>query len=131
MIRYVKANRKVAEFLNLTAKRSKLPDGNYILYRLDLTAFGSLVNIMSIIAQIGGVGLTSAQCRDEQKGITNTILPAPTDERFIIGGNASDSDQSDGSSDESDSEEEEAGLGENNEEDAADGDDSNNDKEEE
>ena len=36
MERYIKANRKVVEFLQLTEDRTELPDGNFILWCQDI-----------------------------------------------------------------------------------------------
>lgn len=84
MEQYVKANRKVAEFLHLQNDRSQLKDGNFLLWMQDIMAFGSLVNFREILVQIGAVALTGEEARNEQNGIESQALPVATDERFII-----------------------------------------------
>lgn len=84
MERYVKANRKVAEFLHLQNDRSQLKDGSFLLWMQDVLPFGSLVNFEGILAQIGAVALSGEQARNEQEGIESQALPTATDERFII-----------------------------------------------
>lgn len=95
MEQYVKANRKVAEFLHLQNDRSQLKDGNFLLWMQDIMAFGSLVNFRDILAQIGAVALTGEEARNEQNGIESQTLPVATDERFIVEERSSDGTSSD------------------------------------
>lgn len=82
---YYKANKKVAEYLQLTAERNETRDGNYILWVADINRFGSLANIDEILANIGAVAIHPKDVRDELLGITNTPMPTPLDEKFVIG----------------------------------------------
>lgn len=81
---YYKANKKVAEYLQLTAERNETRDGNYILWVADINRFGSLANIDEILANIGAVAIHPKDVRNELLGITNTPLPTPLDEKFVI-----------------------------------------------
>ena len=82
---YYKANKKVAEYLQLTAERNETRDGNYILWVADINRFGSLANIDEILANIGAVAIHPKDVRNELLGITNTPMPTPLDEKFVIG----------------------------------------------
>jgi hypothetical protein len=84
MATYIKANKKVAEFLGLTVERNQLPDGNYLLWQADMLKFGPLTRLSATLEEIGGVALTSNEARREQDGDTAVELPAATDERFYI-----------------------------------------------
>lgn len=81
---YYKANKKVAEYLQLTAERNETRDGNYILWVADINRFGSLANIGEILANIGAVAIHPKDVRDELLGVTNTPLPKPLDKKFVI-----------------------------------------------
>ena len=81
---YYKANKKVAEYLQLTAERNETRDGNYILWVADINRFGSLANVDEILANIGAVAIHPKDVRNELLGITNTPLPTPLDEKFVI-----------------------------------------------
>lgn len=81
---YYKANKKVAEYLQLTAERNETRDGNYILWIADINRFGSLSNIDEILANIGAVAIHPKDVRNELLGVTNTPLPTPLDEKFVI-----------------------------------------------
>ncbi len=81
LYQYIKVNPKVAEFLGLASKRYKFPDGNYLLWKLDLNELGG--NNDDVIRAIGAVGMDSKQARDEQRGLTVTPLPLATDKRFV------------------------------------------------
>ena len=82
---YYKANKKVAEYLQLTAERNETRDGNYILWVADINRFGSLANIDEILTNIGAVAIHPKDVRNELLGVTNTPLPTPLDEKFVIG----------------------------------------------
>lgn len=82
---YYKANKKVAEYLQLTAERNETRDGNYILWVADINRFGSLANIDEILANIGAVAIHPKDVRNELLGVTNTPLPTPLVEKFVIG----------------------------------------------
>ena len=79
---YIKANPKVAKHLGIESQRMQLPAGNYLLWELALQSLGG--NNDDTIRMIGGVGLTSQQARDEQRGEVVTPLPKATDKRFVI-----------------------------------------------
>lgn len=84
MALYVKANRKVAEFLNLKNKRYNTNDGNYILWQADMEAFNPLYMIQETASQIGAIILQPSEARQEQDGIVLRKLPVATDDRFVI-----------------------------------------------
>ena len=84
MERYVKVNRKVAEFLHLENDRTMFADGCFLLWMQDIMAFGSLINFQGILAQIGAVALDGDAAKEEQNGKCTHLLPVATDERFII-----------------------------------------------
>lgn len=81
---YVKANPKVAEFLNLTNDRWKLSDGNYLLWQNDMLAFGRLSEIADIARRIGAVVLMPHEAKLETDGTLCKDLPTAEDERFYI-----------------------------------------------
>jgi len=83
MARYIKANPKVAAFLQLENDRNKVADGNYLLWQGDMVAFGPLPQLSSILEQIGGIALLPHEAREEQEGTTTRELPVAKDERFI------------------------------------------------
>lgn len=89
---YFKVNKKVAEYLGLTQDRNKTADGAYIIWVADLNRLGNLGNKSAILSDIGGLELTPKETLDEIKGITNTPLPQPMDERFVIVKVVSDTD---------------------------------------
>lgn len=84
MEKYVKANRKVAEFLHLENDRTQFSDGNFLLWMQDIMAFGNLINFDQILAQIGAVALDGDSAKQEQDGECTHLLPVATDERFVI-----------------------------------------------
>ena len=84
MERYVKANRKVAEFLHLENDRTQFKDGNLLLWMQDIMVFGSLINFNQILAQIGAVAMDGESAKQEQDGECTHHLPVATDERFVI-----------------------------------------------
>lgn len=84
MERYVKVNRKVAEFLHLEKDRTQFKDGNFLLWMQDIMVFGSLINFQGILAQIGAVALDGDAAKEEQDGKCTHLLPVATDERFVI-----------------------------------------------
>ncbi len=84
MERYVKVNRKVAEFLHLENDRTQFKDGNFLLWMQDIMVFGSLINFNQILAQIGAVALDGDSAKQEQDGECTHLLPVATDERFVI-----------------------------------------------
>lgn len=84
MERYVKVNRKVAEFLHLENDRTMFADGCFLLWMQDIMVFGSLINFQGILAQIGAVALDGDAAKEEQDGKCTHLLPVATDERFII-----------------------------------------------
>lgn len=84
MERYVKVNRKVAEFLHLENDRTQFKDGSFLLWMQDIMVFGNLINFNQILAQIGAVALDGDAAKQEQDGECTHLLPVATDERFII-----------------------------------------------
>lgn len=84
MARYIKANSKVAEFLNLKNDRNTVKDGNYILWQSDLLAFGPLTRLPETLAAIGAIALMPHEAREEQDGTNLRPLPVATDPRFIV-----------------------------------------------
>ena len=84
MARYIKANPKVAQFLNLESDRNTVKDGNYLLWQSDMLAFGSLTQLANTLAQIGGIALLAHEAREEQDGTVTRPLPQATDERFVM-----------------------------------------------
>lgn len=84
MARYIKANPKVADYLNLKNDRNTVSDGNYLLWQNDMLAFGSLTELPDILTAIGAIALMPHEAREEQDGTVTRPLPIATDERFII-----------------------------------------------
>lgn len=84
MARYIKANGKVAEYLNLENDRNKVTDGNYLLWQADMLAFGRLTELPQILEQIGGLALQAHEAREEQDGTVVRKLPIATDPRFVV-----------------------------------------------
>lgn len=84
MARYIKANPKVAKFLDLERDRNTVSDGNYLLWQADMLAFGPLTQLTETLQQIGGIALMAHEAREEQDGTVTRPLPTPTDPRFII-----------------------------------------------
>lgn len=84
MARYIKANPKVAAYLNLQNDRNTVKDGNYILWQSDLLAFGSLTRLPETLAEIGAVALMPHEAREEQDGVLLRPLPLATDPRFVV-----------------------------------------------
>ena len=82
MHQFIKANGKVAAFLGLATQRSQFPDGNFLLWKLDLIPLGG--NSDDTLRMIGGVGMTSIEARKEQKGESCIPLPMAEDVRFRI-----------------------------------------------
>ena len=92
MVRYIKANPKVVEYLHLKESRNQLRDTNYILWQSDILEFGSLTQLPEILEQIGAIALSSHEARQEQDGEVLRPLPVATDPRFIIETPAEESD---------------------------------------
>lgn len=84
MARYIKANPKVAQFLNLQNDRNTVKDGNYILWQNDLLAFGPLTRLSETLAAIGAIALMPHEAREEQDGVKMRPLPTATDPRFEV-----------------------------------------------
>lgn len=84
MARYIKANPKVAQFLNLQNDRLRIKDGNYILWQADMLAFGPLTRLSETLASIGAIALMPHEAREEQDGTTLRSLPMASDPRFEI-----------------------------------------------
>lgn len=84
MARYIKANPKVAKFLNLESDRNTVKDGSYLLWQADMLAFGPLTQLADTLQQIGGIALLPHEAREEQDGTVTRPLPQATDPRFIV-----------------------------------------------
>lgn len=84
MARYIKANPKVAEYLNLQTDRNTVADSNYILWQSDMLAFGPLTRLPETLTAIGAIALMPHEARQEQDGTVSRPLPVATDPRFII-----------------------------------------------
>lgn len=84
MARYIKANRKVAEYLRLENDRYRTKDGNYILWQADMLAFGPLPQLNATLAQIGGIALMPHEAKQEQDGTVLRPMPTAEDERFVM-----------------------------------------------
>ena len=84
MARYIKANPKVAQYLNLQNDRNTVKDGNYILWQSDLLTFGPLTRFSETLAAIGAIALMPHEAREEQDGTQLRPLPTATDPRFVI-----------------------------------------------
>ena len=84
MARYIKANPKVAQYLNLQNDRLSVNDGNYILWQADMLAFGPLTRLSETLAAIGAIALMPHEAREEQDGMQLRPLPTATDPRFEI-----------------------------------------------
>ena len=84
MARYIKANPKVAKFLNLERDRNTVADGNYLLWQADMLAFGPLTLLSETLQQIGGIALLAHEAREEQDGTVTRPLPVATDPRFVM-----------------------------------------------
>lgn len=83
MALYIKANRLVAEHLNLQNERLLLSDGNYMLWQGDMLAFGPLTLLQDTLRAIGAIALMPHEARQEQDGTVTRPLPQATDPRFI------------------------------------------------
>ena len=77
---YIKVNKKVVDYLGITADRYQFPDGNYLLWKFDLMTLGG--NNDETLRRIGGLGMSSEQVRAEQKGGTPAPLPVAEDPEF-------------------------------------------------
>lgn len=84
MVRYIKVNPKVAQYLHLESDRNRVKDGNYLLWQADILPFGRLTELPEILERIGGVALLAGEARQEQDGIVIHELPEATDEAFKI-----------------------------------------------
>lgn len=84
MAHYIKANPKVAAYLNLQNDRNTVKDGNYILWQSDLLAFGPLTRLPETLAEIGAVALMPHEAREEQDGVLLRPLPTATAPRFVV-----------------------------------------------
>ena len=84
MARYIKANPKVVDYLNLRDYRNKLRDGNYLLWQRDMTAFGPLPNLADTLTRIGAIALLPHEAREEQDGTNLRPLPTATDPNFVV-----------------------------------------------
>lgn len=86
MEKYIKANKKVAEFLHLQTIRNAVKDGHYLLWIMDVQPFGNMEDLPNILQQIGGLLLSGSEAKEEQDGTVTRKLPTPLDKRFIMDG---------------------------------------------
>ena len=84
MERYIKANRKVVEFLQLTEDRTELPDGNFILWCQDIMPLGDSIVFQETLSKIGAIAMDGKTACMEQEGEVCNKLPVATDSRFIM-----------------------------------------------
>lgn len=84
MEKYIKANKKVAEFLHLQTIRNAVKDGHYLLWIMDVQPFGNMEDLPNILLQIGGLLLSGSEAKEEQDGTVTRKLPTPLDKRFIM-----------------------------------------------
>lgn len=84
MARYIKVNRKVAQFLRVENDRNQVKDGNYLLWQADILPLGRLTDLPQILEQIGGIALMAHEAKQEQDGTVLRELPTATDPRFVV-----------------------------------------------
>lgn len=84
MVRYIKVNQKVVQYLHLENDRNKVKDGNYILWLQDIMPLGPLPMLYETLARVGGIALLPHEAREEQYGINNRPLPTATDPEFVV-----------------------------------------------
>lgn len=84
MEKYIKANKKVAEFLHLQTIRNAVKNGHYLLWIMDVQPFGNMEDLPNILQQIGGLLLSGSEAKEEQDGTVTRKLPTPLDKRFIM-----------------------------------------------
>lgn len=84
MEKYIKANKKVAEFLHLQTIRNAVKDGHYLLWIMDVQPFGNMEDLPNILQQIGSLLLSGSEAKEEQDGTVTRKLPTPLDKRFIM-----------------------------------------------
>lgn len=84
MERYIKANRKVAEFLQLTEDRTELQDGSFLLWCQDILPLGKPIEFEETLSKIGAIAMDGQTARKEQDGEVCNKLPVAIDSRFIM-----------------------------------------------
>lgn len=84
MERYIKANRKVAEFLQLTKDRTELQDGSFLLWCQDILPLGDPIVFEETLPKIGAIAMDGQTARKEQDGKVCNKLPVAIDSRFIM-----------------------------------------------
>lgn len=84
MERYIKANRKVAEFLQLTKDRTELQDGSSLLWCQDILPLGKPIEFEETLSKIGAIAMDGKTACMEQEGEVCNKLPVATDSRFIM-----------------------------------------------
>lgn len=105
MEKYIKANKKVAEFLHLQTIRNAVKDGHYLLWIMDVQAFGNMEDLSNILQQIGGLLLSGSEAKEEQDGTVTRKLPTPTDKRFIMDDDVQETTEGNGEDGDGDSSE--------------------------
>ncbi len=68
MERYIKANRKVVELLQLTEDRTELQDGNFILWCQDILQLGEPIEFEETLSKIGAIAMDGKTACMEQEG---------------------------------------------------------------
>ena len=84
MERYIKANRKVVEFLQLSEESTELPDGNFIVWCQDILPLVDSIIFEETLSKIGAIAMDGQTARKEQDGEVCNKLPVATDSRFIM-----------------------------------------------
>ena len=65
MERYIKANRKVVELLQLTEDRTELQDGNFILWCQDILQLGEPIEFEETLSRIGAMQQAACSYRQQ------------------------------------------------------------------
>ena len=69
MERYIKANRKVVELLQLTEDRTELQDGNFILWCQDILQLGEPIEFEETLSRIGAIAMDGkTACMEQDEG---------------------------------------------------------------
>ena len=80
MERYIKANRKVVEFLQLTEDRTELPDGNFILWCQDILPLVDSIVFQETLSKIGAIAM------DGQQSIVDAKQDQPENGKLLLKG---------------------------------------------
>ncbi len=82
-MRYIKARRETARFLNLTELRQVFPDGNFLIWDRDIMRICSPAELDERLASFGCREVSVAEARAEFNGEIVTELPDITDTRIL------------------------------------------------